>query len=190
MIDSSKGYEGNAYIHTPAGRFYMAKPTWQVPSIAHALAQNARYNGNAREFYSVAEHAVLVSLLMEELKLGDPYEGLHHDDTESVMSDVPSPWKHLLPDWQRIDKGLERDMRSTFGLPLEKSEGCQRADWLALFLEADTLIPEHGADFVDPNNLRPEALKLRDQGWHINCYSWKKAKKLFLDRHDELVRRR
>src|ERR1700739_1716912 len=83
LISPSDGYLGNAYIHTQAGRFYAARPTWDVAAIAHALGQTARYRGNSDEFYSVAEHSVLVSLLMQEITGGDPREGLFHDATES-----------------------------------------------------------------------------------------------------------
>lgn len=190
LIDNTAGYENNAFIHTTEGPFYMANPTWNIKAMGHALAQNARYNGNAREFYSVAEHSVLVSLMMEEMQLGDPMEGLLHDGTESILSDVPAPWKHLLPDWRAIDKRLDTDLRKKFDLPADKTEGCQTADWLALFIEAKTLIPGEGADFVDSNGLRPRAMRLMQDGWHINCFPWKRARSLFLRRYDELARRR
>lgn len=186
LKESHLGYANDPYIHTPSGRFYLSAPRWEIRSIAHALSQNARYNGNAKFFYSVAEHSVLVSLLMEELALGDPMEGLLHDAHESIISDVPSPWKSILPDYRTLEGRLEGSLRSHFGLNTEKSEGVKRADWLALFIEAEALIPEEGADFVDSNGLRPQALKLARQGWHINGFEWKRARTLFLTRYDEL----
>lgn len=186
LKDSHLGYSNNPYIHTPDGRFYLSNPTWKIQSIAHALAQNARYNGNARFFYSVAEHSVLVSLLVERLGLGDPLEGLLHDAQESILTDVPSPWKSILPDYRALEERLELSLREHFGLPPVKSEGIKRADWLALFIEADALIPEGGADFVDSNNLRPEALRLAKTGWHINGFPWKRARALFLQRFYDL----
>lgn len=191
-VDSKdKGYEADPYIHTPTGRFYMARPVWNVDNIAHALGQNARYNGNAREFYSVAEHGVLVSLLMEHLHIGDPFEGLHHDDTESVMSDIPSPWKPMLPDWRAIDKRLELSMRQHWGLPESMTDGCRTADWLALFMEAKILIDGGGADFYDPKNLRPQALALmKEKGWTIRRLPWKRAREVYLERHAQLLARR
>lgn len=186
LKESHLGYANDPYIHTPDGRFYLSSPTWRIRSIAHALSQNARYNGNALYFYSVAEHSVLVSLLMEELNLGDPLEGLLHDAQESILTDVPSPWKSVLPDYRALEGRLERSLREHFGLGPDKSEGVKRADWLALFIEAEALIPEEGSDFVDSNNLRPQALKLARQGWHINGFAWKRARSLFLSRYDEL----
>lgn len=190
LKESHLGYGHDPYIHTPDGRFYLSAPTWNIRSIAHALSQNARYNGNAKFFYSVAEHSVLVSLLVEELGLGDPMEALLHDAHESIISDVPSPWKSILPDYRALEGKLEVSLRQHFGLNAEKSEGVKRADWLALFIEAEALIPEEGADFVDSNNLRGESLKLARKGWHINGFEWKRARTLFLERYDELVSRR
>ena len=190
MKTSEDGYKDRPFIHTTEGPFFINKPVWRPKAMAHSLSQLARYNGHARRFYSVAEHSVIVSLMMEDLQLGDPFEGLWHDGTESVMSDIPAPFKHLLPDWKAIDKRLETDMRDKFGLPAEKTEGCKKADWLALFLEADALIPSRGADFFDPDGHREEALKLRNQGWGVRCLPWQSARQVFWQRHNDLIARR
>lgn len=181
----SDGYKDNAYIHTQGGRFYAAAPTWNIAAMAHALAQTARYRGNTDIFYSVAEHSILVSLLMEQEVGGDPYEGLLHDATESVLPDVSSPFKQLLPDLRAFDKRLDVSLRAAFGLPEGgKSKEAGLADWLALFIEAAQILPERGADFEDPYNLRPEALKLRRQGWMVRGFEWQHAKGLFLSRYE------
>jgi 5'-deoxynucleotidase YfbR-like HD superfamily hydrolase len=91
---------------------------------------------------------------------GDPLEGLLHDATEAYLSDVPAPFKHRLPDWQRFDNGVEFALRKHFGLPLHKTAYCKEADWLALFIEAKQLVNGEGADFADPLNLRDKALSL------------------------------
>lgn len=183
----SEGYKDNAYIHTQNGRFYAVNPTWHINSIAHALAQTARYRGNADKFYSVAEHSILVSLLMEEEVGGDPYEGLLHDATESVLPDVSSPFKQLLPDLKAFDKRLDASLRSYFGLAGPgKSKEAGLADWLALFIEAAQILPEKGEDFEDPYQLRPVALKLRRQGWMVHGFDWSHAKGLFLSRYEQV----
>lgn len=183
----SEGYKDNAYIHTQAGRFYAASPTWDVTAMAHALAQTARYRGNSNIFYSVAEHSVLVSLLMQEVVGGSPYEGLFHDATESVLPDVSSPFKQLLPDLKTLDKRFDASLRLAFNLPAGgKSKEAGIADWLALFIEAEQILPEHGADFEDPYKLRDEALKLRRQGWMVRGFEWQHAKGLFLSRYSEV----
>lgn len=190
---SSEGYRDNAYIHTQSGRFYAANPTWDVSAIAHALGQTARYRGNADTFYSVAEHSVLVSLLVEhetgtEADIGgiEQFEALHHDDTESVLPDVSAPFKQLFPDLRKVDKSFDVSIRTYFGLPLAKSNAVAKADWLALFIESAQILPGRGEDFEDPYNFRAEAMDLRESGWRIQCADWKTAKAIYLQRHQEL----
>lgn len=183
----SQGYKDNAYIHTQDGRFYANSPTWSLNAIAHALGQTARYRGNCDEFYSVAEHSCLVSLLMEHVVGGDPYEGILHDATESILPDVSAPFKQLFPDLRAVDKRFEHTLRKHFGLPPEKSQECAKADWLALFIESAQILPNRGMDFEDPYNLRPEALRLREQkGWKIACLSWRMAKRVYLERFEQV----
>lgn len=187
LASASDGYKDNAYIHTQAGRFYAHKPTWDVAAIAHALAQTARYRGNTDEFYSVAEHSVLVSLLMQEVTGGDPREGLFHDATESVLPDVSAPFKQLFPDLRSFDEQLDADLRKSLRLPGHKTNECKHADWLALFIESASILPERGADFEDPYTFRPQALRLKEkEGWGILCLPWREAKQTFLQRYEDL----
>lgn len=151
------------------------------------MAQTARYRGHADTFYSVAEHSVLVAGLMRDVVGGDPFEGIMHDAAESVLPDVSSPFKQLLPDLRRIEKKLDKDIRQTFCLPLEKTQEATKADWLALFIEAAELIPERGGDFVDPYELRPVALELREmKGWKLLRLNWREAKELWLGAYEQL----
>ncbi len=175
------------YIGTASGRFYMHQPVWVLEDVAHSLAQVVRFTGHTRWRYSVAEHSVLVSLLVEELG-GDPHdqmEALLHDATESVLADVASPVKSMLPDYKALEKYLDSSMRKQFWLPEAQSEIVTRADWLALFIEAAMLMPEHGQDFADPNRIRPDALRMMQQGWTVSTLDgdWRKAREMFIERY-------
>lgn len=175
-------YKDEPYIHTQAGRFYLDRPVFHASAIAHSLGQLARFNGHTDHFYSVAEHCCLVSHLMSIETGGDPYEGLLHDALEAFLTDIPSPWKHLFPDIKRFDDALEAKLRIWAGLPgAHKSAECKTADLLALFIEAYFLLPEQGADFHDPWNLRPRALELIER-FNIRpaCLPWRQASKLWL----------
>lgn len=185
---SSEGYRDSIYIHTQAGCFYADNPTWDVTAIAHALGQTARYRGNADTFYSVAEHSVLVSLLVSDYlkRPADAMEALHHDDTESVLPDVSAPFKQLFPDLRKVDKEWETSVRLHFGLSPGKSDAVAKADWLALFIESAQILPGRGEDFEDPYNFRSEAMDLREHGWRIQCLDWKTAKAVYMQRHQEL----
>lgn len=185
-LRSSSQTPQSPYIHTQAGRFYIRQPTWDIKAMAHSMAQTARYRGNSDEFYSVAEHSVLVAALMRDVTGGDPFEGLLHDATESILPDVSSPFKQLLPDLRREENDLDSHLREHFSLPPKKTQEATKADWLALFIEAAQIIPERGADFVDPYGFRKEALELREvHGWSIPCLPWREAKATFLQVYDQ-----
>lgn len=68
----------------------------QIGDISHALSNICRYNGQV-DFYSVAEHALRVSHMLGS-EGHDPLTqllGLHHDDCEAYITDVPAPQKRL-----------------------------------------------------------------------------------------------
>jgi len=61
--------------------------------IAHALSMQCRFNGHLKQFYSVAQHCVAVSELLEAR--GEPVEvqfaGLLHDAGEAYTGDITVP---------------------------------------------------------------------------------------------------
>lgn len=175
---SSKPWDG--WIETQGGTFSLENPVFRITDIAHALGQIARFNGHGKFFYSVAEHSLLVAAIMQELEIGDPFEGLMHDATEAYLSDVPSPFKSLLPDWRRIDEQLTYKMRKTYGLPELMTEECKVADTLALFLEAHELMPSRGhlKHWASPAamELRPQADWLREErGFRLEAWGPSRA---------------
>jgi len=180
------------YTHTQGGRFYRGRPIWQLESIAHSLGQLPRFTGNASSLWSVAEHSILVSLLVEyELggTLEEAVEGNLHDATESILNDIASPWKSTLElkGYKTLEKEFDLSMRATFGLPDGMSEVVKTADWLALFIEAYHFIPEKGEDFFDPDGLRPKALQLIHKGYTLRALEdWRLARDAFLMRADYL----
>jgi uncharacterized protein len=179
------------WVETSEHRLYLYQPTFPVTAVAHSLAQINRYNGHAKFPYSVATHAVNVSLLMEELHLGDPFEGLHHDDTEYVIGDIASPFKRTaLPDYMRLEAYLDGFVRKEYDLPEVQSEGVHVADLLARFIEAEQLLHSKGRDWKDPEGIRPRASKLREQGWRIPEVDWKTSRRIYLERHYALLARR
>lgn len=183
----------DSYIELASGaRYYPGQPhTWDIEDIAHALGNQCRYSGHCRHFYSVAEHSVIVSLLAEELKLCDPFEALMHDAHESVVTDMASPWKPHLPDYVKAERNAAESLRLRYELPLQVSDGCKRADMLALFMEAHFLMKSKGEGWVDILGVRVDALKLvRRDGWRIQGLDPQQAKNAFLVRYRELMKKR
>lgn len=155
---------GDLYIETvKGGRFHFGTPAWDYYEIAHALAMQCRYTGHARRFYSVAEHSLLVCMIMMEFSLGDPREGLLHDATEAYLGDVAAPLKALLHDYKRLESTLERKFREWARLPLTITEGCKRADWIALMFEAHYLMPSRGIEWNCPLGVRDQVSTLLNQ---------------------------
>lgn len=153
--------ESSLFIETASGRnFHFDKPEFHIEDIAHAIGMQCRYTGHCNRFYSVAEHSLLVSNIMEYRKAGDPFEGLMHDATEGYLSDIAAPWKAMLPDYKIMEHTLERKLRAHFGLSLEITDECKRADWLALFVETASLIPSGGKDWIAPPGIKEEAALL------------------------------
>ena len=65
-----------------------------IEDIAHSLAHQCRYTGHTRQFYSVAQHCVLMAE-NDDLP-GDPMAKLLHDADEAYIGDIAKPWKRLL----------------------------------------------------------------------------------------------
>src|ERR1044071_8716155 len=91
------------YLQTVSGRF--VNPFDPDPEqldagdIARALANLSRFGGHTRAFYSVAQHSVIVSQLVEERggDAEDAFAALMHDATEAYLGDMPHPLKHRSP---------------------------------------------------------------------------------------------
>lgn len=128
-----------------------------VRHIAHALSLQARYNGNTRLFYSVAEHSVHVSRLVpREVAL----QGLMHDAAEAYVGDVVMPVKALLEEcapgtWREIEGRVERAVCRRFDLPFPFDPRVKEADVVALVTERrDLLHPDAQWDgrFPEPDD--------------------------------------
>ncbi len=124
--------------------FDLAQPNASLLSIedvAHSLSQLCRFTGHCVRFYSVAQHSVLVSMLVPpELA----YVGLMHDITESVLGDVASPLKDLLPDYRWLEQRVWLSMAIQYDLPVCMPRGVKYADLQALALEKKHLMPDTG----------------------------------------------
>jgi 5'-deoxynucleotidase YfbR-like HD superfamily hydrolase len=85
------------WIQTFTGRkFYplAARPEdVDLRDIAHALALKCRFNGHCRTFYSVADHSLRVSRLLEKQSRQLALWGLMHDAAEAYLADISGPIK-------------------------------------------------------------------------------------------------
>lgn len=140
----------------PEGRaFYPLAPESspiELEDIVPALAKLCRFTGHCREFYSVAQHCVLVSRLVPtEFAL----EALLHDAAEAFIGDTAYPMKLAIQyseetggveqrgpgKWARLMHSIEYSVAHRFGLPWPMSKEVKHADLQALATEQRDLMP-------------------------------------------------
>ena len=116
---------------------------FDIEEIAHALSNICRFTGHVHDFYSVAQHSVLVSRLVP---IAYRKHGLLHDAQEAFVGDVSAPLKSLLPDYRGIEQSVERALRAAFDLPALFPTCVKQADLVALQTERLSLMAVDRAD--------------------------------------------
>lgn len=160
--------------------------TIRLEDIAHALAHTCRFGGHCRTFCSVAEHAVHVAFKLLNQGCNDfALAGLHHDDAEAYLGDVPRPLKPLLGDaYRKLTDAMDSAISVALGGlwdPIDfGSPEVLRADEWALRGEAMALLPSRG-----------EGWRFHDT-WDVDVVPTLglqpvDAKRLFLRTHERLV---
>lgn len=106
-----------------------------IVDIAHQLACCNRFSGALAGPYSVAEHSVRVSRLLNG---PDALAGLLHDSSEAYLGDVPTPLKRM-PAWdgyRAAEARLQAAVYAKYGPPAWDAEKVHRADVRMLHSEA------------------------------------------------------
>jgi 5'-deoxynucleotidase YfbR-like HD superfamily hydrolase len=131
------------YLQTVSGRwvnpFDPDPEQLDAGDIARALANQCRFGGHCRSFYSVAQHSVIVSELVERRggDAEDAFAALMHDATEAYLGDMPHPLKHRSPlgaAFRAAEEHLERALRERFRIKAGVAE-IKRADRALLATE-------------------------------------------------------
>jgi uncharacterized protein len=169
----------------------------RIEDVAGGLSRVCRMGAQAREFYSVAQHALLVCRLVEESGRADlALVALHHDSHEAYLCDVPKPLKRKISAatdaYDATCDALDAAIAGAFGFSWPEASSADRAeiklaDRKALSMEATRLLPDGG-----------EALR-RDHGFAGREFeglpaldaplSPAEAEESFLKRHEELAGR-
>lgn len=146
-----------------------------VSDVARSLAYQPRWAGATREFYSVAEHSVMVSRLVPP---PFAFDGLCHDFEEAISGDIASCVKTLIGrDHLKGRLGpIKQALADHFGFRIDVAE-VKRADLVCMATELRDLLPPAWMDFghLPP----PHAGKIAPVGPE-------RAYALFLERYDEL----
>jgi uncharacterized protein len=178
------------YLQTVSGRWVNPGDPDQsqldAGDIARALANVCRFGGHARSFYSVAQHSVIVSELVEQRggDAEDVFAALMHDATEAYLGDMPHPLKHRSPlgaAFREAEAHLEQALRERFRIKADVPE-IKRADRSLLATERRAFSAE---DWHWPELDDVEPLDLELTGWPPD-----EAARRFAQRYAELDARR
>lgn len=130
------------YVSTFSGnRFYPLAPRIDrvaIEDIAHGLAYQCRFNGQTCDFYSVAQHSLVVaSLVPPDMRLA----ALLHDAAEAYLGDMVKPLKVLLPEFAAIEEKVSAIIAATFRIDFSDYGPIKKADLIALATEKRDLMP-------------------------------------------------
>lgn len=128
-----------------------------IEDIAHGLALQCRYAGQCRDFYSVAEHSLLVSDMVGE----DPLAALLHDAAEAFLGDVTRPLKQMLPDYRRIESQMQHAIQERFGISTLPNPAIKRADLRVLAAEQHQIMPAGTDDWALRDGIEPASVRVR-----------------------------
>lgn len=144
--------------------------------IAHSLSMQTRFTGHTKEFYSIAQHSVLVSWFCDK---NHALAGLLHDATEAYLTDIASPLKNsgYFDKYKEIENNLIKIIYARFKVPHEfEPLDVKVADKYVLHLEASQLI-----------NARKDWNVQESPPLKIECLQPKQARDLFLRRFFSLI---
>ena len=129
-----------------------------IEDIAHALSNICRFNGHVRQFYSVAEHSVFVSICVP---VQHRLAALLHDAPEAYLCDLPRPIKHNVVGYAHAEHKVALAVAQKFGLS-EELPGCVKdADTKILLDEREMFMTPTEHDW----ELDAEPLGVTLRGW-------------------------
>lgn len=121
-------------------RFNYARPErdmLDIRDVARSLTFTARFRGQTRFFYSVAQHSLeMCKRLPDELKLW----GILHEWGEAYYGDNPRPLKHFLPRLKKEEDKILKMAIEAHELPWPKPDEVEEADNRLLTSEAMALL--------------------------------------------------
>lgn len=185
LVDGKKILRVGKFIQTYSGRmFWPMDPNVDdifIEDISESLSKICRFGGHSRSFYSVAQHCVLGSYIVEE-KTNSAREALAfllHDASEAYVGDVVRPLKSMrefcfyVDIENRVQDVIERKFGISFSHPI-----IHEIDNVMLATEHRDLMPS-ALDWG------PESVPLSD---HISPWSYGLARTIYLNRFYELTK--
>ncbi len=176
----------------PGGvEFFPLAPRYEdiwVDDLARSLATSVRYNGHVLDFYSIAQHSVLVSEFLEQIAPEGVVEptldilrwGLLHDAAESYVSDICAPIKPFMVGYKAIETQLMFAMARRFDLSWPMPDMVEFADKAVFHSEKTCGNIVMNPDWWELPDEHPQA------GLDIKPWDWRFAEVRFLERFVQL----
>lgn len=120
-----------------------------IDDIAHSLANQCRFAGHTKAFYSVAQHSVLVSRTVPQRHA---LWGLLHDASEAYLVDLPRPLKRFSrigDEYRLVENRLMQTIAVRFALPCPEPECIRDCDDRVLMTEKRDLMGPHPAKWAE-----------------------------------------
>lgn len=144
-----------------------------IGDIAHSLANTCRFRGHCREFYSVAQHSVIVSnALPSDLQM----TGLLHDASEAYLVDLPRPLHTLFPQISTLHDQVMDVISEALGFVWPMPKEVRVVDDMACEAEMRDIMGREGRKLANGRKLDAPIVPVGPD----------EAKLLFLDRFEEL----
>lgn len=131
----------------------------RLEDIAQGLGNLCRFTGQCSAFYSVAEHACLVSERLRRWNADVPTQlmGLHHDDAEAYLGDVTTPLKDHLEEYSEYESEMMGEIEIALDLPVQ-------VDWIAIH-RADKWAVSVESSRLLTHTIRPHLIRETEAPW-------------------------
>lgn len=158
-----------------------------IDDLAAATSNICRFAGHLPRFYSVAQHLVNTSKLVEGMggSLDEQFDAVMHDTAEAFTNDLPTPLKWALPIFKELEIKIESAMGERFGFQYPYPPIVKEADTLMLMLEKYYVKEEFG-EWPHYEKYTPEYVEQYRQYVDLNSWQPVRAKREFLERYNKL----
>lgn len=150
-----------------------------IEDIASALSNVCRFSGHLPRFYSVAQHLVNTSYIVEPEYA---FTALMHDTAEAFTNDLPTPLKWALPIFKELEVKIESAMSKRFGFSYPYPDAVKLADTQMLLIEKNYVkLDTNQWDYYNDVEFEHLVDKVELTSWRPSV-----AKRRFLNRYEEL----
>ncbi|KKK51984.1 hypothetical protein LCGC14_3109490 [marine sediment metagenome] len=152
---------------------------FRLEDIAHSLSMQCRYTGHTKQFYSVAEHCILMSRYVTDLDC--KVMALYHDAVETYIGDIASPVKRSLPDYRKLEDAIERRLFMWLGysIPSRVKKLIKILDTRIMLQERNELLPAINEQWIENEVVTPLDVD-------IMCWNPARAEKEYLKQAEQI----